>query len=97
MKCPHCGGSIRAYRVLPEFSCAECKKTITSNSFTAGLIAGVVAVLIALPFEHTCSYYGSPSWLCGAFIFVGAVAFAYVFIYRPLLRLKPLDKDGTAS
>jgi hypothetical protein len=91
MQCPHCGERVRAYRVFPEFSCRKCGRKISSNSFSAGLVATLAAILIAIPFEHTCTYYGSPSWVCGSLIFVGAVALAYLFVYCPLLRLKVAD------
>src|SRR5688572_24637873 len=94
MRCPHCGEQIRAYRVFPEFSCRKCGRKISSNSFWAGLVATIAAILVAVPFEHTCTYYGTPSWTCGLLIFVSAVALAYVFVYCPLLRLNKAVGSG---
>ena len=97
MRCPHCGDQIPVYRVLPEFSCEKCGRRITSNSLWLGVIATTAAIALALPFEHSCTYYGAPSWLCGSVIFVGAVGIAYFLVYRPLLRLRKPAEDKSES
>lgn len=97
MRCPHCDHQIRAYRVLPEFSCDKCGGRISSNSLWLGLLATTVAIAVALPFEHTCTHYGAPSWLCGPVIFVGAVGVAYLLVYRPFLRLRKPGGNESGS